>query len=412
MAGRRRILFITWDGPQVSYLEGLFLPIFRSLQAHDLETDVLQFHWANADRIARISEQCRASSVGYTPVRVARSLGAVAAFLSALRGSRAILRAIEQLGPDILMPRGDMPALAVLAAGTRRVPPICFDADGLPADERVEFAGLSSRGPTYRTLKRIEAAVVRRSRTVLVRTPFAASVLAQRADVSEDRFHVVANGRDERIFQPDSQEARRETRRSLQLNHDAPLLIYAGSVGRQYRFDLIAKTALAVRARLPNSRLLILTGSPVEATAHLSSVDPSVLEMTDIRSPSQEELPRFIAAGDLGLGFRAITFSMRAVSPLKTGEYLLCGLPVFGTAGIGRTTAAEQAGVFKDEGVGLSAAVEWLAAEVLPRRQHYRELAREVGLRDFALSRSIDDYLGALESFATVSRNSRASLGA
>ena len=31
------VLFISWDGPQVSYLEGLFLPIFRALKTHGIQ---------------------------------------------------------------------------------------------------------------------------------------------------------------------------------------------------------------------------------------------------------------------------------------------------------------------------------------------------------------------------------------
>ena len=28
----KNILFITWDGPQTSYMEGLFMPIFNEIQ--------------------------------------------------------------------------------------------------------------------------------------------------------------------------------------------------------------------------------------------------------------------------------------------------------------------------------------------------------------------------------------------
>ncbi len=38
------ILFITWDGPQVSYLESLFVPIFRKLEERcGAHFHVLQF---------------------------------------------------------------------------------------------------------------------------------------------------------------------------------------------------------------------------------------------------------------------------------------------------------------------------------------------------------------------------------
>lgn len=45
------ILFVTWDGPQVSYLEGLFLPIFKALKSAGIHVHVLQFTWAEQAKI-------------------------------------------------------------------------------------------------------------------------------------------------------------------------------------------------------------------------------------------------------------------------------------------------------------------------------------------------------------------------
>jgi glycosyltransferase involved in cell wall biosynthesis len=391
-----KILFVTWDGPQVSYLQSLFLPLFRALQPHGVHTDVLQFRWGSEDQARAVAEQCRHADVGYRAVAVSRGVGAAGAMFSALKGSSEVRRAVAELAPDLVMPRSHMPALSVLAAGTKRLPPLCFDADGLPADERIEFGSLNASGPTFRVLTAIESAMVRRSRSVLVRSDYAASVLEQRAHVPASRFHVVTNGRDEKLFAPGTEKSRRAARKKLGVAADAPLLVYAGSVGPQYRFDLIAKTALAFRSRLPDARLLVLTGAPDEARVIL---DEAVLDMAEIRSAAPDQVPALLAAADLGLSFRMRSPSMRAVSPIKTAEYLLCGLPVFGTAGIGDTAGAERAGVFLDEAVGAEGAAKWLEQSVLPNREQFREAARREGVDRFSLERSVTDYLHALRAF-------------
>jgi hypothetical protein len=44
-----RVLFITWDGPHLTYLESLFLPILAGLRDHGFEFDVLQFTWGERE---------------------------------------------------------------------------------------------------------------------------------------------------------------------------------------------------------------------------------------------------------------------------------------------------------------------------------------------------------------------------
>jgi hypothetical protein len=407
-----RLLFVTWDGPQVSYVESLFGPIFGGLRAHGVETDILQFRWGDPVATAAVAACCSDLGIGYTAVPLARRFGGPGAMMAALAGARDVRAAIGASRPDIIMPRSHMPALAVLAARPSRRIPILFDADGLPADERVDFGGLSRRSLTYRLLAGIEMAMLRRSAGAIVRSTAAADILAKRADIARSRFTVVANGRDERLFGPGSEAERLETRAHLGIDRDAPLLAYAGSVGAQYCFERIARTAAALRRLRPDARLLVLTGSVDEAHTALASEDPSVLAMTIIRSARPEAVPSFLAAADVGLAFRKRSFSTQAIAPIKLGEYLLCGLPVIGTAGIGETQAAVAARVFLDDEQSADEAARWTVDHVIAARDRYRASARAVGLANFSLRRSVEDYAAAIAGVGAIDRNSSINRGA
>src|SRR5690606_31076769 len=50
------------------------------------------------------------------------------------------------------------------------------------------------------------------------------------------------------------------------------------------------------------------------------------------------EVSDYLNAADLGFGLRQPTYSMQGVAPIKLGEYLLTGLPVIASKGIGDTT--------------------------------------------------------------------------
>jgi glycosyltransferase involved in cell wall biosynthesis len=394
----RRLLFITWDAPEASYLQSLFLPIFAGLKTHGVETDVLQFRWGDKALTRHAAEACRAHGIGYRAAPVFRVAGGAGALASALWGRFAVRSAVRSFGSDVLMPRSLMPALATLAAGADRLGPVVFDADGLAVDERVEFAGLSPLGSTYRILRDVEAQAVRRSTSVIVRSSRAADILCDRAGppVGRDRFHVVTNGRDETLFEPGDEASRQAVRSAIGMAATAPIIAYAGSVGAQYRFDLFGDFARAVLDRRPDARLLVLTGAPDQARAWLAQSGTGVADAAVVMAVPPDEVPRYLACADVGAAFRQPSFSMTAVAPIKLAEYLLCGLPVVGTAAIGDTSRAVETGVFLNADGQMNAAADWFVDRILPARERWRDLARGIGIDAFSLGRSVRDYRDAL----------------
>lgn len=387
------ILFVTWDGPQVSYLESLFLPIFSGLRPHGIHFDVLQFRWGDEGSGNRAEQACDSAGIGYRAIPVWRWGGGAGPLASAFYGAIHVRRAVRRFGSDVLMPRSLMPAIAVLAAGGSKLRPIVFDADGLAADERVDVAGLSSLSITYRLLRDVEAQTVRLSTSVITRTRPSADILYHRAGppVSMDAFTVVTNGRDEAVFHPSDAQTRAAVRSELNIDEAAPLLVYAGSVGPQYRMDAVKALFLEVQRLRSDARLLIMTGSP-ERVQPLFGELPGVVSMR----AAPGEVPRYLAAADAGLAYRSTIYSMLGVAPVKVSEYLLCGLPVIGTAAIGEMSAINEEGLFFNDESGSASGAEWLVREVLPRRDEFRARTRAAGQSQFSLARSISDYERAL----------------
>ncbi|HEY0044945.1 MAG TPA: hypothetical protein VGB62_10395, partial [Allosphingosinicella sp.] len=186
---------------------------------------------------------------------------------------------------------------------------------------------------------------------------------------------------------------RAAVRRELGIDPAAPLLVYAGSIGPKYLFAPVRDFARALGRVRPDARLLVLTGSPELAHAALGADAP--LSPLVMNVPPRD-VGRYLAAADLGLAFYQDRFSTQAIAPLKVAEYLLCGVPVLGTAAVGPTQAALDAGMFLDESAGPEEAVRWLMEEILPHRESVRARARTVGTENFSLRRSVADYLRAI----------------
>lgn len=390
----RNILFITWDSPETQYLERLFLPIFAGLATHGFRFHVLQFSWGLDGVVERRADLCAAQGIAYRNVVVLRRLGGAGAFLSAMRGARAIRKAVADWEIDTLMPRSLMPALAVLRMGRagREGLALVFDADGLPADERVDFAGLSPHGATYRILRDIEAEALRSADAVLSRTEAARSILLARAGagLAAERCHVVSNGVDPSPFAQAAGPRVGTERKGF-------VLCYCGSIGPQYRLADMIATAQRLKLAMPDLRFLLLSPAEAEIRAALARVGLSDCGWIEAKRLEAEAIPAALMECDLGIALRQPAFSTRAVLPIKIGEYLLAGLPVIGTPGVGESAALEAAGVFRSaEAADLEQTIAWIVDEVRPGAAAYRERCHAIGLQRFAVAATVEQYREAL----------------
>ena len=407
MDNRVRVLFVTWDGPGLHYLEGLFVPIFAALKPHGIDFDVLQFRWGSAEAAAETRSACERVGIGYRSVTIRRRPRALGSLATALLGGRAVRKCVAEFGSDIVMPRSLLPAFITRLAGGPRLRPMLFDADGLEADERIEFAGLSAASPTYRILRGAEARAVRDAAAVLVRSKFARDVLVERAGRNTDagKIFVTPNGRDPQVYRPAPEEDRRKLRAELGIDAGAPVVAHLGSVGGKYRFDKTAALARAVAEQRPDARLLVLAGAPAEAKRLLEASEPSVAASAIVLNVAAPEVPRYLSVADVGACCIHSTFSMRAVAPIKLAEYLQCGLPVVGTAEVGDTAPLIAAGVFCPDD-DIPAAAEWIVRNVLPDREQFRNLARQAGIDNFDIARSVETYRQAIWSVMAQNKRS------
>ena len=250
-----------------------------------------------------------------------RRLGAAGPFSSAVLGARAIKQAVSDWQIDTLMPRSLMPALAVLRMrkSARDTLNIVFDADGLAADERVDFGGLSPHSITYRFLRDIEGALLRRSDAVLTRTESARSILLARAGsaLKPQNCHVVSNGVDAGPFTDALQHFPKTTKEPF-------TLCYCGSIGAQYRLPEMLDIACKMKTQIPELQFRLF--SQYQDVVQRALEDKGLHEESwiDCKAVPSEKVPEELVQCDLGIALREPLFSTQAILPIKLGEYLAC----------------------------------------------------------------------------------------
>jgi len=396
-----RVLFVTWDGPTTRYLESLFLPIFARLRAAGVEVHVVQFGWGEERHVHAVAAAAERIGIRYHFRPVRKHGGPLGIAATLLTGTLWITRYVRRVGIDVVMPRSIIPAAMTLAAraiGTRAR--LVYDADGLMADERIDFGGWCATDTRYRVLRRVERAAVRSADLVLVRTRRAAAILAERA-APDDRIRVslVANGRDPSVYRPSSEPERTRVREAIGVGATAPLLVYAGSLGPQYHPDRMLAFFAEVHRRRPDARLLVLSSMPLDP--RWMPCAGAARDAVCHRAVEPGAVATYLGAADLGVAFRMPSLSQQAVAPIKVGEYLLCGLPVVATTGVGDLDACIDASVGRllpaldDDDLRLAG--EWFVERVLPDRDAYRDRCRRAGVTLFGLSHTVRQYLDALD---------------
>jgi len=112
---KNNILFITWDGPQTNYMEGLFMPIFNQIQQNSNSVfHIVQFTWANSEKIANTQKIAQELQLIYTSRPIERKpLPALGNVFTLLKGIRFLKKYIQNNNINMVMPRSTMPAIMV-----------------------------------------------------------------------------------------------------------------------------------------------------------------------------------------------------------------------------------------------------------------------------------------------------------
>ena len=98
----KNLLFITWDGPRTSYMEGLFMSIFQKINEREkIQFHVMQFTWADESRTASIRKAAEKMGIHYTAEKIYhKPVAGIGSFLTVQSGTKKIKAYIREHGID------------------------------------------------------------------------------------------------------------------------------------------------------------------------------------------------------------------------------------------------------------------------------------------------------------------------
>jgi len=393
----QKVLFVTWDGPQTSYMEGLFMPIFQELaNKYPVEFHVIQFTWGDKKRTVITEIAAKKMNINYQALSILKwPISSLGSLITLFSSSKKIRSYIKHNNIDIVMPRSNFPAFMINQIKDQSFK-VIFDADGLPIEERVDFSSLKKDGWQYRWLKSIERNMLLNANHIITRSEKSINIHLENIGNSfKDKFSVVYNGRDPQFFAP-NEEKRRVVREQLGIIGNEMLMVYCGSLGPQYGWEEMLDI-FKIYSEKNVASWLILTGNTEFAE---NRIPIELKEKIIIKKVPFEKVPDYLNAGDIGFAIRKPTFSMQGVAPIKLGEYLLIGMPVIASKGIGDTEElmkdCPQCFMY-DHDLGMPQQRKdiqnWLKGVDSIKRENIRKIAKKY----FSLKAAADSYIRVIK---------------
>jgi glycosyltransferase involved in cell wall biosynthesis len=341
------VLYLSYDGMTDPLGRSQVLPYLAGLSARGHRISLISCE--KSDRLRQhglvVRQLCQDAGIAWHPLRYHKRPPILSSVFDVIAMRRAAERLHRQRHFDIVHCRSDMAALAGLPFKRRRGVRFIYDMRAFWPDERVEGGSWDRSNPVYAAVYRYfkvrEAEFLSEADHVVSLTQEGRRVLLGRSDRRADGppISVIPCCADFAHFPLTTDAVRAERRTELGIAHDTRLLAYLGSIGTWYMLDEMLDFFRVYRRRNPMAKMLFITpDAPATILTAARTRGVSSDELI-IRPASREEVPKLLAAADVGLFFIKPVFSKKASSPTKLGEMFAVGLPIVTNAGVGDVEA-------------------------------------------------------------------------
>ena len=336
-------LYLTYDGileplgqsQVLRYLEQLSLNRKIILISFEKSAD-----WHLGERRKIMREQLRATGIVWMPLRYHKRPSAFATAYDIVQGLLAGTWVVCRYRVTIVHARSYVPSVMAFTLKKIFHLKIIFDMRGFWADERIEGGLWPRSGRMYKLAKWFERRFLLNADHVVSLTHSAAQII-QSFDYLQGRLPpltVIPTCADLNRFKPVSHEFK-----------PPPFVLgYVGTVGTWYLFDeVVACVAILLRMK-PEAQFLVVNRGEHDYIRQRLQAAGVPESASEIRSVTNEEVPALMARMHAGIFFIKPAFSKQASAPTKLAEFLGCGIPCLGNAGVG-----DMATVLEGERVGV-----------------------------------------------------------
>ena len=322
------VLYITYDGMLEPLGQSQVLAYLKRLSA-DRRIHLISFEkaedWAKLTERKRIAQDIAGAGIVWHPLRYHKRPSALATAWDVACGIVVGLWLVMWYRLRIVHARSYVPSVMALAIKRMTGAKYLFDMRGFWADERVDGNLWPRSGRMFRVAKGFERRFLLAADHVVSLTHAAVREM-QRFEYLQGRMPpvtVIPTCADLARFTPMPRE------------RGGFVLGYVGSAGTWYLFDEAAAGFAQLLRLQPDARLLVLNRGEHAYIRERLAIAGVPAEAVELISATHADMPRQMARMDAGIFFIKPVFSKQASAPTKLAEFLGCGVPCLGNAGVG-----------------------------------------------------------------------------
>jgi glycosyltransferase involved in cell wall biosynthesis len=338
------VLYISYSG----MLEPLGQSQVLAYQEHlaaDHPVHIVSFErpedWECINEREAVAQRMKVAGIHWHPLRYHKRFSVLATAWDILLGAYTGWRLVRKHKLAIVHARSYVSSVMALMIKRMTGVKYVFDMRGFWADERVDGGLWPRSGRMYRVAKWFEKRFLLRADHVVTLTHAAVREIA--------RFDYLQGHMPPVTVIPTCADLARFTPMQRQPYVGGFVLGYVGSAGTWYLFDEVAACFSQLLRMQSDARLLIVNRGEhvyIRERLALAGIPAQSVEIT---TATHAEVPRQMARMDAGVFFIKPVFSKQASAPTKLGEFLGCGIPCLGNAGVG-----DMAEVLEGERVGVA----------------------------------------------------------
>lgn len=196
-----------------------------------------------------------------------------------------------------------------------------FDFDGDPLLEKKKY-----RKKTYifdKLFNLFQLYAFKHSTIIVTRTKYSKIYLIKTFQISENKIIIISNSVNNDEFKLYDRLKKRNLKKKLGINKDAFILIYSGSIGKQYLINKFLRLHCLLKKNISNYHAIIFSNS-----TNLNLINFKNDAQIKLLNLNNSDYKKYLCIGDIGYALRDQNKPMMFVDPIKYGEYLSSGLYV------------------------------------------------------------------------------------
>lgn len=386
------LVFLTYEFSNSSYFQTTQLPLLKKLSGSGILVKAVRVVRSNSAILPRESREVQ-EGVHITTFLLQRKTLSIINLRTLFLIRHELRNEKVRSHTSILWYRSILPSLMLLLFRVKRPSHFdyfVYDSDGLAADENREYRSRRKFHFRYYFERALEKWAVLSASIVLVRSKETIRVLKSRYKYKGDKiFLELINARDSNMFKVENESSRVRKRKALGISKKSFVVVYAGSVGIQYMTEAMFQIYQEISVSILDSTFLLLVPrefhTGLTLTANRLGIPNSSFKLIEV---SPDEMSSFLNLADVGLSLRHAGESMRHVRPLKSREYLLCGVPLVYTSTTGDSNVFPRQIALEldfESFAPYQDLNQWINDEIIPNREKLRKTCRDFAISKFNL---------------------------